>query len=462
MDGSDEFTVADADALTTTRARETALACLRDAVAAAAPERVVADAVSVEGDTLRVDDHTFDLTDYDEVVVVGGGKAGHGVATALERVLGDRISAGAVVVPDVPDAPGDSDPVRRIERLPGDHPVPSERGVESTRRVIELVREADEWTLVLAVVTGGGSAILPAPVEGVPLEDLRTTTDALLDAGAEIAELNAVRKHLSTLKGGGLAELAAPATVVGLMLSDVVGNDLSVIASGPTAPDETTYDDALAVLDRYGVDAPESVRDHLEAGARGDREETPGPGDAAFDRVTNAVVADGFTALDAARETARDRGYDTCILSSRVRGEAREAATTHVAVAEEALATGNPVSPPAVVLSGGETTVTVRGDGEGGPNLEFALSAAFSLPEGATLAAVDSDGRDGGTDVAGAVVGARTFAPDERAAARDALNDNDALGALDGRNAVIRTGPTGTNVNDVRVVVVEADAESEN
>ncbi len=457
MDHGDEFTVADADALTTTRGRDTALACLRDAVESVAPERVVADAVSVEGDELRVGDRTFDLRDYDEIAVVGGGKAGHGVASALERVLGDRISAGAVVVPDVPEA----DPEWRIDRLPGDHPVPSEAGVESTRRVVELTRDADAETLVLAVITGGGSAILPAPVEGVPLDDLRTTTNALLDAGAEIGDLNAVRKHLSTLKGGGLAELAAPATVVGILLSDVVGNDLSVIASGPTAPDATTYDDALVVLDRYGVDAPESVRAHLEAGARGDREETPGAGDPAFDRVTNVVVADGFTALSAARETARDRGYETCILSSRVRGEAREAATTHVAVAEESLATGNPVSPPAVVLSGGETTVTVRGDGEGGPNLEFALSAALSLPEGATLAAADSDGCDGGTDVAGAVVDADTFAPDDRDAARAALDDNDALPALEGRDAVLRTGPTGTNVNDVRVLVVESPEEDE-
>jgi len=433
-------------ALASTRGRETALACVRAGIDAARPDRVVDESVRLDGDRLHVADATYDLSDVDRIVVVGGGKAADGVATALEDVLGDRIDAGAVVAPD----PGEGE---RIERLHGDHPVPSQDGVDGTDRIRELVADADERTLVLAIITGGGSALLPAPAEGITLDDLQRTTDALLDAGAEIGALNAVRKHLSTLKGGGLAELAAPATVVSLVFSDVVGNDLSVIASGPTAPDESTYDDALDALERYGVDPPTAVRKRLEAGAAGDLPETPRPGDPVFDRVTNHVLADGFTALDAAREVARERDYDTCILSSSVRGEAREAALTHVAVAEEVTATGNPLGTPAVVLSGGEATATVRGDGVGGPNAEFALAAAVELPDTATLACVDTDGHDGSSDFAGAVVDGDTV--DDVRAARGALANSDAYGYLGDREAVVSTGATGTNVNDLRVLVVE-------
>ncbi|RDI70423.1 glycerate kinase type-2 family protein [Halopelagius longus] len=449
----------DADAPTS--AHETALACLRDAIEAVLPYRVVRDSVSLDGETLRVAEESYDLGDFDRIVVVGGGKAANGVADALETVLGDRIDAGAVVTPnpdesDASNGSAGSSDGGRIERLPGDHPVPSERGVESSRRLLEVLDGADERTLVLAAITGGGSAVIPTPAEGVSLSDLRTTTDELLRSGADISELNAVRKHLSTLKGGGLAERAAPATVVGLMLSDVVGNDLGVIASGPTAPDETTYDDALSVLDRYDLSVPESVRDRLERGAAGELDETPTRGDAVFERVHNHVLADGHTALSAAREAARERGYDALVLSSRVRGEAREAAKTHAAVAEEAAATGDPLSPPAVVLSGGECTVTVRGDGEGGPNLEFCLSSARELDTRAVVAAVDSDGEDGGTTVAGAVVDEGTVESEDEAAA--ALAENDALPYLRERGTLIRTGPTGTNVNDLRVVVVGGEA----
>ncbi|GAB3322021.1 glycerate kinase type-2 family protein [Haloplanus salinarum] len=432
--------------LASTVGRETALACIRAGIEAARPDRVVADAVGLDDDRLRVGDATYDLSGVTRIVVVGGGKAADGVASALEAVLGDRIDAGAVVTPE----PGEGD---RIERLRGDHPVPSRAGVEGTDRVRELVADADEGTLVLAVITGGGSALLPAPAEGITLDALGSTTDALLDAGAEIGDLNAVRKHLSTLKGGGLAELAAPARVVSLVFSDVVGNDLSVIASGPTAPDGSTYADALDALERYDVDPPAAVRERLERGAAGDLPETPGPGDSVFDRTHNHVLADAFTAIDAAREVAADRGYGTCVLSSSVRGEAREAALTHVAVAEEVGATGNPVEAPAVVLSGGETTATVRGDGVGGPNAEFALAAAVELPASTTLACVDTDGRDGSSDFAGALVDADTV--DDVAAARRALANSDAFGYLRDREAVVDTGATGTNVNDLRVVVVE-------
>jgi hydroxypyruvate reductase len=235
--------------------------------------------------------------------------------------------------------------------------------------------------------------------------------------------------------------------------SDVAGDDLSVIGSGPTAPDPSTYADALDALERYGVDPPAAVRERLERGAAGSLPETPTADDPAFDRVCNHVLVDGFTAVDAAREAAAERGYETCVLSSTVRGEAREAALTHVAVAEEVLATGNPVEPPAVVVADGEVTATVRGDGVGGPNAEFALAAAVDLPPSATLACLDTDGRDGGSDFAGAIVDADTV--DDATTARRALANSDAFGFLGRRGAVLSTGLTGTNVNDLRVLVVE-------
>uniref|UniRef100_UPI000E2544BC glycerate kinase type-2 family protein n=1 Tax=Halorussus litoreus TaxID=1710536 RepID=UPI000E2544BC len=405
----------------TTSARDAvsdlALDCVEAGIRAANPREVAREAVGVEEETLTVADEAYDLDAYEEIVVLGGGKAAVGIAAALEDALGERIDRGVVVSDDV----GRLDP-DRVEIYEGDHPVPSERGVEGARRVLDRADAADKETLVLAIVTGGGSALLPAPAEGLSLADLRATTEALLASGGTIGEMNAVRKHCSAIKGGRLAERAAPATVVGLAVSDVVGDDLATVASGPLSPDDSTFGDAIAVLDRYGIDAPRAVRERLTDGSNGAIAETPTAGDPAFDGVSVHVVASATTALDAAAETARESGYDPLVLSSRIRGEAREAAKTHAAVAEEILTTGNPVETPAVVLSGGETTVTVRGDGEGGPNLEFALAWALDLdpdlggdsdhdPDDrppVALASVDTDGRDGGTEVAGALVDDRT------------------------------------------------------
>ncbi|MFC7068623.1 glycerate kinase type-2 family protein [Halobaculum lipolyticum] len=444
-----------------TDAEATALACLEAGVAAALPARVVAASISLDGDTLRVGDASYDLTQFDDLFVVGGGKAADGVATALERLLGDRIGDGVVLVDEGPTEPADDAAAGAVRRIRGGHPVPTEAGVAGTARALELVRAADERTLVLAVVTGGASALFAAPDPAVGVDALTETTAALLRAGADVAEINAVRKHLSRVKGGRLAATAAPATVVGIAISDVVGDDPGVIGSGPTVPDESTFADAVAVLDRYDLDVPRAVRDHLGRGERGETDETPGPGDPAFDRVTTHVIATARTAIDAAAAAARDRGYEPLVLSSRIRGEAREAGVVHAAVAEEVATTGDPVEPPAVVLSGGETTVTVDGDGTGGPNLECALAAGveFADPRSplagrdCAFLAVDTDGRDGSTDAAGALVTPDTVA--DRAAARAALADNDALPALREAGALLVTGATGTNVNDLRLVVVE-------
>lgn len=443
-------------ALGGTPCRDVALACLEAGLAAADPERIIETSVGLEGDVLRVGPHRFDLSDVDDLVVVGGGKAAGRVAAALESpsVLDGRIADGAVVT----DAPA---PTTRIECLPGDHPVPSERGVASTSRVLDRLEAVDGDDLVLAVITGGASALLCAPAPDVSLASIAATTETLLRRGASIDELNAVRKHLSRIKGGGLARAAAPAPVVGLVLSDVVGNDLSVIASGPTAPDPSTFGDAIEVLERHDVDVPPDVECRLRRGAEGDLEETPGPGTALFEGVTNVVLADGATPMRAAAEAASERGYATLALTSRLRGEAAEAGRFHAAVIEECLASGAPVAAPAAVVSGGETTVTVTGEGTGGPNQSFALAAALELRgiEGVALAAIDTDGIDGPTEAAGALVDGDTVG--EPGAAREALETNDAGTYLESHGDLVLTGRTGTNLNDLRVAIVAEGGDPE-
>ncbi|WP_338728653.1 DUF4147 domain-containing protein [Haladaptatus sp. DJG-WS-42] len=432
----------------TTTARTVALDSLEAGIEAAHPRRVIRDSVSIDGDTLTIAGEAYDLTDIGKIVVLGGGNAAAHVASVLEPILDDRLAGGVVVTDD----PTETD---RVTVHRGDHPVPSQRGVDGTTVVRNAAANADESTLVLAVITGGASALLPAPAEGISLEALQATTNALLESGATIHEINAVRKHLSALKGGQLARIAAPATVVSLIFSDVVGNDLSVIGSGPTVPDDSTYEEALSVLSEYDVSVPDAVQSHLERGANGTLAETPQAGDPIFDRVSNHILADNFTALSAASEVAEARGFTPLILSSSIRGEAREAAKSHVAVAEEVLATGNPLSAPAVLLAGGECTVTVHGDGEGGPSQEFCVSAALELDaERITVAAVDSDGIDGATDVAGAIVDTDTIA--DRAAGANALRENDVYPLLAKAGAHLHSGATGTNVNDLRIVVVDA------
>ena len=454
-----EISIDGRDALAHTPAHHVALDCLADGIAAAHPERLVAEAIAVEDGVLTVSPVTgsadrgsptdYDLDAYDDVVLLGGGNAAGTLAAALEVTLGDRLSGGAVVTDD----PSETE---RVEALAGDHPLPSERGVAHTRRILERAAAADDDVLVIAAITGGASALLAAPAPSLSLFDLRMVTRELLSSGASIDEINAVRKHCSAIKGGQLARAAEPATVVTLAVSDVVGDDCSVIGSGPTVPDPSAYADALAVIDRYDLEVPDSVREHLRAGVAGDRSETPTASDPAFDRTSTHVIGSGRTALAAARATAAEHGYTSLVLASGVRGEARESALTHVAIAEECRATGSPAVPPAVLLSGGETTVTLTDDsGAGGPNQEFAASAAVALADadadGIVVASVDTDGIDGSTDVAGAIVDDTTLSASD---GRDALDRNDTYAALSDAGAIVRTGPTGTNVNDLRVIVI--------
>jgi hydroxypyruvate reductase len=328
-------------------------------IQATIPAAVLDRKVSVSDGILNVDGNRYDLDTYDGVVLLGGGNAAAQIAAEFQARFGDILSGGALVTDDPTSIDG-------LRVLPGSHPLPDEQGSENTRKVLHHAKEADENTLVLAIVAGGASALLAAPTTGISIDDLRAMTTALLESGAEIQEINTVRRHLSDIKGGQLAQAAKPADVVGILFSDVVGNDPSAIGSGPTVPDETSYADAVEVVERYKIDVPDAVSAHLEVGVEGAQAETPGKNDPSFDRTTNVVLVDGFDVIKAARDAVKERGFTPLVLSSRIRGEAREAGTFHVALAEECRVTGNPVSPPAALISGGETTVTVRGDGVGG------------------------------------------------------------------------------------------------
>ena len=430
--------------LATSAAHEVALEALTAGIEAADPARLTRDRVAVEGETLTVDDATFSLDAYDQLLVVGGGKAAGLVAAELEAVLGDHVDGGVVVTNNPVDT-------ERVGVLSGDHPVPSQQGVESTQRLLDVAEAADETTLLLAVITGGGSALMTAPAEGLTLADLQSTTQSLLDSGASIDEINAVRKHCSAIKGGQLAAAAAPAQVRGLVLSDVVGNDLSTIASGPFVADPSTFDEAQAVLDSYAVDAPDAVERRLRAGSAGKIPETPTAGDPVFNRVSTTLLGDSMVAVQAAADAVEEAGFEPLILSSRIRGDSQAAATMQAAIAEEIQATGNPLEPPAAIVSGGETTVTVEGDGTGGPNQEFALAGGLAVDAGeVVVTAVDTDGIDGPTDAAGGIVDGGV----DGDRATKALADNDSYGFLNTVDGLIRTGPTGTNVNDLRVIVV--------
>ena len=381
------------------------------------------------------------------VLVLGCGKASAAMARAAETVLGERIAEGFVVVKD-----GYLVPVRRVALAEAGHPVPDSRGLAASARLLALAEGAREGDLVLFLVSGGGSALTPAPAPPVTLEEKQKVTRFLLASGATIGELNAVRKHLSRFKGGLLARAAWPATVLTLALSDVIGDPLDVIASGPTAPDPTTFATALEVLERRGLRGavPRSVVGRLEAGARGEIEETPKPGDRVFGRVTNVVIGNNALVTGAAVAAAARLGVRPHFLTRELQGEARE-------VARELVARARQLEPPACLIAGGETTVTIRGKGKGGRCQEFALAAALELQPGErfTVLAAGTDGTDGPTDAAGAIVDESTVARGKAAGAdaARALGDNDAYHLLDASGDLIVSGPTNTNLLDLYVVL---------
>jgi len=394
-----------------------------------------------------------DFSHFRDIYVIGAGKAGASMAQAAERVLGKRITAGLINVKD-----GHVAKLRRIELNECGHPVPDARGVAGSRRIAGIAASARKGDLVLCLISGGGSALMPLPAAPVTLEEKQAVTRLLLNCGANIHEINTVRKHISAIKGGQLARLAAPATVESLLLSDVIGDDLDVIGSGPTAPDVSTFAATSAILERYGIldRVPASVRTRLEQGMRGEIPETPKPDDPVFARVRNTVVGSNRLALDAAAARARQFGFRTLILASGTQGETRDVARMHAAIAREIVEAGHPVKPPACIITGGETTVTIKGDGLGGRNQEFVLAAAIDLaglPDTVVLSA-GTDGTDGPTDAAGAVADGETLV--RKSDAREYLDRNDSYRYFQSLNDLLIIGPTNTNVMDIHIVLVGA------
>ncbi len=435
--------------------RKDSLTILKAALKAADPVEAVAARFRRDGETLIAGGRKYPLKTFRRIFVVGAGKASAAMAVAVERALGARITGGLINVKYDHVAK-----LRRVALNECGHPVPDEAGVNGARRIADIVGDAREHDLVVCAISGGGSALLPAPAAPITLLEKQETTRLLLACGANIHEMNTIRKHLSMLKGGQLAALAWPATVITLILSDVIGDNLDVIGSGPTAPDDSTFADAVAILRRFGIleRVPAAVRQRLTEGAAGRIDETPKAGDARLSRTANLIVGSNRVAVDAAKAKARALGYRTLVLSTTIQGETRDIAGMHAAIAREIRDSGQPLAAPACVISGGETTVTLRGVGKGGRNQEFALAAALDIEglDNMVLLSAGTDGTDGPTDAAGALCDGTTV---KRARAkgldpRAALAENDSYPFFDSIGDLIKTGPTRTNVMDVRLVLV--------
>jgi len=401
--------------------REDAMAILDAALKAADPRAVCRDWAA----------HRFQAP-MGRVFVVGAGKASAAMAQGLEEVLGSNIAAGLINVKY-----GHIAPLQRIELNECGHPIPDENGVRGARRIAEIAQQATDGDMLICLISGGASALLPYPAGDLTLEEKQEVTRRLLACGANIHEINTVRKHLSAIKGGQLAAMAQPAKVVTLILSDVIGDNLDVIGSGPTAPDSSSVADAQAVLARYGIETAAVRALH----------ETP-----KSSAAENIVIGSNRQALAAAADRARELGYNTLMLASTIEGETRDVARMHAAIAREVGASGNPIAPPACIVSGGETTVTIRGKGKGGRNLEFALAAAIDIAglSHTLILSAGTDGTDGPTDAAGAMADGETA--DDTALTY--LSNNDSYHYFERRGGLIITGPTNTNVMDIHLVLV--------
>jgi hydroxypyruvate reductase len=445
--------------------RRHAIQILGAAVAAADPLAAVQRAVRLDGRRLVIDDRPYDLPSDRRIIVVGAGKGSARMAAALEAILGERITAGVVTTKY-----GYFERLRRITLIEAGHPLPDAAGLDGAQRIAALVETAGAGDLVFVLISGGGSALLPMPADRITLREKIVTTDLLLRSGATITEVNTVRKHLSAVKGGRLARLAAPATVITLVLSDVLGNPLDAIASGPTVPDPTTFADALAIVDRFGLRGalPSSVRAHLEGGAGGRIPETPKPGDPIFDRAQTVVVGDITLGAGAARDRAESLGYHVRVLGTSTQGEAHEVGARFGTMLRGMRAPGGAFDPqlplPFCLMMGGETTVTVRGHGKGGRNQELVLGAAPMLAGLAQVlvASFGTDGTDGPTEAAGAVADGTTLARAQTLGLDPgaALAENDAFPFFQALDDLIICGPTNTNINDLWLGLVGAASGS--
>jgi glycerate 2-kinase len=430
---------------------------LRAGLDAVDPERAVRRYVRREDETLFVGEGSYRLDRFKRVILAGAGKGTAPMAKALEDILGDRLSSGLIIVKY-----GYGMPLKKTSVVEAGHPIPDEAGLSAAGELLGRLRECREQDLVICAFSGGGSALLPSPIPPFTLDEKQACTRLLLECGATIDEINAIRKHLSRTKGGQLAKEAYPATMISLLLSDVVGDRLDVIASGPTVPDESTYRDCLGIVERYDlVDRlPKGVVEHFRKGVAGLVQETPKQGDPVFSRVQNLIVGNNRECLLAAQDKAASLGYHTLVLSSQIEGEAREAARVLAAVAKEIHQVGVPIAPPACILAGGETTVTIHGTGKGGRNQELALACAMAIDgwEGISMFSAGTDGTDGPTDAAGATVDGMTCRRAREAGLdpRAFLVANDSYSLFESLGDLIKIGPTRTNVMDIICMLVEA------
>ena len=423
---------------------------------AADPNEAVKRAIKLdESGLLVVGAREYELSQFDRILVVGAGKAAAPMALALENLLGPRISKGAVTTKY-----GHGLSLKIISLTEAGHPLPDEEGFAGTERILELLEGADENTLIFCLISGGGSALMPLPVSGLSLEDKQKTTQELLACGATIHEINTIRKHISAIKGGKLAKAAYPAALATLILSDVIGFDLDVIASGPTVPDSSTFADCMKILKKYDLmdQIPSNVVAYIKSGNSGLEPETPKPGDPVFDKTHAVIIGSASLSIVAAEHKASRLGYKTLVLSSCIEGETKEVAKVHTAIIKEILRSGNPIAKPACIISGGETTVTIHGNGLGGRNMEFVLAAAIEINglDGVIVLSGGTDGTDGPTDAAGAIADGTTYskAREKGCNAEEYLRNNDSYHFFEATGDLLKTGPTMTNVMDLRIILV--------
>jgi glycerate 2-kinase len=431
------------------------------ALSAVDPSKILKDRIRIEKDRLwiRIEENSeknFDLNTFHKIFLVGTGKASNSMAKAVEEIFGDRMTKGVVTTKY-----GHLLPLKKTEIIEAGHPIPDQKGYEGAKKIQGLLKKSGPKDLVIFILSGGGSALLPFPADGIELKEKQEMTQLLLDCGADIKEINTIRKHISRMKGGWLTRWAYPSTVIGFILSDVVGDQLDVIGSGPTVPDPSTFEEALEILKKYDLlnEIAPSIQKHLILGKEGKVEETPKPGDVVFERVYNSLIGSNILALRAAEKEATSLGLNTLILSSSIEGETREASRFHTAIAKEVISSGNPIPKPACILSGGETTVTIKGKGLGGRNQEFALAGALEISgiEKVVLLSGGTDGTDGPTDASGAMVDhttvhrAKSMGLDPKAH----LENNDAYPFFQKLGDLLITGPTHTNVMDVRILLVD-------
>ena len=427
------------------------------------PYEMIIRSMSVENDTLVISHGAGtlreDLRSYRDIMVLGIGKASSKMGMAMEEILGERISRGAVVTKY-----GHAEPLKSIQVMQAVHPIPDKNSVAGARALFDLASGADEKTLIINLVSGGGSALFSLPPEGISLKDKQAATKVLLESGADIGEINCIRKHLSQVKGGLFARAAFPARMINIILSDVVGDRLDTIASGIAVPDDTTYDQALDIVNRYHIRdrLPASVVDYLESGKKGEVPDTPKQGDPVFDRVLNILLGNNLAACIAARDHGVSLGYRAVLLTSTLTGEAREAAKFFAAIARDIRKGTADFARPALILAGGETTVTIRGTGKGGRNQEMVLSFLNEFSgnqtglEGIYFLSAGTDGTDGPTDAAGALIGPDLL----HEAARLGLNpgaylgNNDSYHFFEQAGGLFITGPTNTNVCDIQLMIV--------